>query len=62
MGRRMTIPPRPPQAAGGIFMAIGTLAGAVAGLLHGQPTIGLLAGFTAGLALALLLWLIQRRR
>jgi energy-converting hydrogenase Eha subunit B len=58
----MTIPPRPPQAAGGIFLAIGTLAGAVAGLLHGQPTIGLLGGFAAGLVANLLLWLAQRRR
>lgn len=58
----MTPSPRSPQSAGGVFLAIGALAGAVAGALTGQPTLGLLGGFGIGLVLALLMWERQRRR
>lgn len=58
----MTTPPRPPQAAGGFFLALGALAGALIGMAVRQPTLGLLAGFGAGLVIVVALWLFQRRR
>ncbi|HEX8447427.1 MAG TPA: hypothetical protein VF649_12545 [Sphingomonas sp.] len=58
----MTSPTQSPQAAGGIFLAIGALAGALIGMRNGQPTLGLLIGFGLGLGIALALWLVQRRR
>ena len=49
------------QAAGSM-LAISILAGAVAGVIVGQPSIGFLAGLAAGLLLAILFWLNERRR
>ena len=55
MNRRST-------AAGGIFMFLGLLIGAVYGISAGQPMLWLLRGFGAGVVLAALVWLIDRRR
>jgi hypothetical protein len=52
---------RSAQAAG-FILAISILAGAVAGVIVGQPSIGFLAGLAAGLVLLLLFWLNDRRR
>ncbi|MET1113084.1 MAG: hypothetical protein ABWX67_16320 [Allosphingosinicella sp.] len=52
---------RSTQAAG-FILAISILGGAVAGTIVGQPSIGFLAGLTAGVAIALLFWLSERRR
>jgi hypothetical protein len=52
---------RSTQAAG-FILAVSILAGAVAGSIVGQPSIGFLAGLGAGAAIALLFWLIERRR
>ena len=41
---------------GGIFIAIGTVGGAIVGGLMGQPSVGLLAGLALGAAAALLIW------
>ncbi|MEA3065571.1 MAG: hypothetical protein QOJ27_2023 [Sphingomonadales bacterium] len=49
------------QAAGSV-LAISIIAGAVAGVIVGQPSIGILAGTAAGLLLAILFWLSERRR
>jgi hypothetical protein len=49
------------QAAGSM-LAISIIAGAVAGVIVGQPSIGFLAGLAAGLLLAILFWLNERRR
>ncbi len=54
--------PKKPAMAGGCFLAVLTLAGAIAGGLAGQPSIGLLAGFGLGVAIALLLWWKDRER
>lgn len=54
--------PKKPAMAGGFFMAILTLGGAFAGGLAGQPTVGLLAGFALGVAIALALWWKDRER
>lgn len=52
---------RSTQAAG-FILAISILAGVVAGSIVGQPSIGFLAGLAAGLAIAILFWLAERRR
>lgn len=49
-------------AAGGIFLFIGPVIGAVYGAARGQPILWMLIGFAAGLALALIVWLIDRNR
>lgn len=52
---------RSTQAAG-FILAISILAGAVGGSIVGQPSIGFLAGLAAGLVIAMLFWLNERRR
>jgi hypothetical protein len=52
---------RSTQAAG-FILAISILAGAVAGTIVGQPSIGFLAGLGAGVSIAILFWLTERRR
>jgi hypothetical protein len=49
------------QAAGSV-LAISIIAGAVAGVIVGQPSIGFLVGTAAGILIALLFWLNERRR
>jgi hypothetical protein len=51
-----------PARGGGALLALAILVGAVAGLYSRQPMIGLVAGLGAGLALLLLMWLLDRRR
>lgn len=48
------------QAAGSM-LAISIIAGAVAGVIVGQPSIGVLVGTGAGILLAILFWLKERR-
>jgi hypothetical protein len=48
--------------AGGFILAMSILAGAVGGVMVGQSSIGFLVGVAAGALLALLVWLIDRRR
>lgn len=52
---------RSTQAAG-FILAISILAGAVAGAIVGQPSLGFLAGLGTGVAIAILFWLNERRR
>jgi hypothetical protein len=52
---------RSAQAAG-FILAISILAGAVGGIVVGQPSIGFLAGLGAGLAITVTFWLNERRR
>lgn len=49
-------------AAGGFPIAAGVLAGTIGGLIAGQPTIGFLAGLATGVAIAVAIWLVDRRR
>lgn len=49
-------------AAGGFFIAFGTLAGVIAGIKYHQLAIGMFGGFAAGVGLALLIWLFDRMR
>ena len=48
--------------AGGAILAIAIIAGAVAGTMVGQSSIGLLVGTATGIVLAVLIWLNDRRR
>jgi len=48
--------------AGGAILAIAIIAGAVAGTMVGQPSIGFLVGTAAGILLAILVWLNDRRK
>ena len=48
--------------AGGAILAIAIIAGAVAGTIVGQPSIGFLVGAAAGIVLAILIWLNDRRK
>ena len=50
------------QAAGGIFIFLGLLIGVGYGLTIGQPILWMLYGFGAGIAIALLTWLVDRWR
>ena len=55
MNRRST-------AAGGIFLFLGLLIGAVYGINAGQPMLWMLRGFGVGFAMAILVWFIDRRK
>ncbi|WP_321325922.1 hypothetical protein [uncultured Parasphingorhabdus sp.] len=44
------------RSGGGIFIAIGAIAGAVVGGFMGQPSAGLLTGLALGVLAALLIW------
>ena len=48
--------------AGGCFLTLCILAGAFGGLVIGNPMKGVLIGTAGGAALALLVWLVDRRR
>ncbi len=49
-------------AAGGIFLFLGPVIGAIYGTGRNEPIPWMLYGFGAGVALALLTWLIDRRK
>lgn len=48
--------------AGGIFLFLGPILGALYGIGRGEPIMWMLYGFGTGVALALLIWLIDRQR
>ena len=48
--------------AGGAVLAIAIIAGAVAGTMVGQSSIGLIVGTAIGIVLAILIWLNDRRK
>lgn len=50
------MPSRSP-IAGGAPLALSIIAGAVIGLVIGQPSLGILIGAAAGVAIALAVWL-----
>jgi hypothetical protein len=53
---------RPTAKAGGCFLTLCILAGFVIGLAINNPMKGVLAGTGTGAAIALILWLVDRRR
>lgn len=48
--------------AGGIFIAIGMLGGAVVGVMMDQPSAGMVIGLGLGFAAAALTWFIDSKR
>ena len=52
----------PSSAAGGFLIATGALGGAAVGFAYGEATPGFLIGTGAGIAIAVLIWLVDRRR
>lgn len=52
----------PPRLAGGIFIALGLLIGAIAGVALRQPSAGMVIGLASGTALALAVWIFDRKR
>jgi hypothetical protein len=52
---------RPTTRAGGCFLTICILAGFPLGLVLGNPMKGILIGTGVGIAIAVALWLIDRR-
>jgi hypothetical protein len=50
------------KQAGGFILAASIIAGAVGGTVVGQPSIGFIVGTVAGVLLALLVWVVDRRR
>ena len=46
----------------GIFLMVGILAGFAWGVTSGEPMLGILSGTALGIAAAVLLWLVDRRR
>jgi hypothetical protein len=51
-----------PRLAGGIFVALGLLVGAIVGIAFNQPSAGMVTGFGVGAAIALAIWLIDSKR
>lgn len=51
-----------PPAAGGFLIALGLLVGGAIGLVRGNSSLWLLIGLAVGVAAALAIWLIDRRR
>jgi hypothetical protein len=49
-------------AAGGFFIFLGLLLGVPIGLYVGEPSLGMVCGFTAGAVAAVMLWLYDRAR
>lgn len=48
--------------AGGCLLALSALAGAAVGVAIGQPSAGVVIGTAIGILLALIIWIIDRRR
>jgi len=55
----MTNPPA--SRAAGFFIAAALIVGAIIGVALGQPSMGVVAGAAIGIAIALALWLLDRR-
>lgn len=51
-----------PRLAGGIFIAIGLLVGAIIGIALDQPSAGMVIGMSVGAAIAVAVWLLDRKR
>jgi hypothetical protein len=49
-------------AAGGIFLFLGPVIGALYGIGRGEPILWMLYGFGIGVALAVIIWLVDKRK
>lgn len=51
-----------PRLAGGIFIAFGLLIGAVFGVAMDQPSAGTVIGMAIGTVIAVVIWIMDRKR
>ncbi len=58
----MTVEPKRNPKAGGSLIALSTLAGAAIGFWQGEPSLGVVLGAISGVALAAIVWLVDKRR
>lgn len=65
----MNIPSQDPEnrhpgkaQAGGFFIFAGLIVGSAVGIIYNQPSLGMTGGFGAGAAVALVIWLIDRKK
>ena len=61
-GARMSRSSKPAPIAGGALLALSLVVGTVVGVRQGQPSIGFLAGMAIGIALLVIVALIDRIR
>jgi hypothetical protein len=52
----------PPRLAGGIFIALGLLIGAIIGVAMDQPSAGAVIGMAIGAVIAVVIWVMDRKR
>jgi hypothetical protein len=52
----------PPRLAGGIFIALGLLIGAIIGVAMDQPSAGAVIGMAIGTVIAVAVWIMDRKR
>lgn len=52
----------PPRLAGGIFIALGLLIGAIIGVAMDQPSAGTVIGMAIGTVIAVVIWIMDRKR
>jgi F0F1-type ATP synthase assembly protein I len=52
----------PPRLAGGIFIAFGLLIGAIIGIAMDQPSAGTVIGMAIGTVIAVVIWIVDRKR
>jgi len=52
----------PTTRAGGLFLMLAIVAGSIWGVVTGQAMLGVLSGTGAGIAIAVLVWLVDRSR
>ncbi|WP_109807571.1 hypothetical protein [Sphingosinithalassobacter portus] len=52
----------PNSISGGFPLAVCVIVGAIAGFLSGEPSMGLMIGAAIGIAIALTIWVVDRRR
>ncbi|MFC3713284.1 hypothetical protein ACFOMD_11915 [Sphingoaurantiacus capsulatus] len=50
------------STGGGIFIAIGLIAGPIIGVIYGQPSLGLIGGLVAGIVIAGVIAFWEMRR
>ena len=51
-----------PRLAGGIFIAFGLLIGAIVGVAVYQPSAGTVIGMAIGTVIAVVIWIMDRKR
>ncbi len=57
----MTTPSKRPANAGGFIIAAAVIVGTGVGVAQRQPSVGFLVGLVVGVAVAVALWLMDRR-